>query len=299
MTTNILQNGEMSQKQSDTSLITLNQKIKEALLQYLPSEDFTPTNGAIRFDMVDKDKLPSTPTVCVFLYDIQEDLALRHGQPRHYQPGEHSLSPRRVHIRCCYLLTCWGLSEHHSDVDSDQVQVINMALNALLNMQLPDTYVRIVAPSEHLSGLGNFWQSMGDKPRLSLNFTVTVPVELGLGSPDIRPPVISTAVHVEPQLSWEQGDLALQFRRQLIELCLGRPVAADQDARTQLVRLQVSGVYTDAQGTDLPHPELAVSGLLSATVYSEVMSVLESMKSDWKDRVTVNMDKLQKIVVPA
>ncbi|GEM77079.1 Pvc16 family protein [Vibrio sagamiensis] len=33
-------------------------------------------------------------------------------------------------------------------------------------------------PKEELNSLGNFWQALGDKPRMVLNYSVTLPIEL-------------------------------------------------------------------------------------------------------------------------
>ncbi|WP_171845262.1 MULTISPECIES: DUF4255 domain-containing protein [unclassified Burkholderia] len=259
---------------SDKALITLNQNIEKALKRYVDAAI------GIRFDMVDKDNLPSDPTICVFLYDIQEDLEMRHGQPRHYQATMNQLTPRLVHVRCCYLLTYWEKSQSKPVLyDGQPVGVVNDALNALLNMQLPElpsTFVRVIAPSEHLSSLGNFWQSLGDKPRLCLNFTVTIPIQVGLDQHEKLPPVLSAELGelAEP---WEQYDTAWQFKREVVKQVMAE-CAKDTEidwvsVRTQLARLQVVCDYGTAEQPQ-ERPVIRISGLLDMQLKSMVSEIL-------------------------
>jgi len=271
---------------TDNSLLDLNDAIQTALERYLPVE--FGSAGRIRFDMIGKDRLPSEPTVSVFLYDIQEDLELRHGQPRHYNPGSHDLSPRQVHVRCCYLLTYWEPADSEIlgfDTPSQQIQVINAALNAVLNMQLPGlplSFVRVIAPSEHLSSLGSFWQSMGDRPRLSLNFTVTIPISLvgNVTDSDKISPVLRLSTELTSQdTSWEKEDWALQFKRALIAHVLhsyhNAPSNPDWIAvRAQLARLQVSYSYEDVP------PCIQVAGGVDAEVYNRVTDAIQALSSN-------------------
>lgn len=237
---------------SDDTLITLNRNIETALKKYLPAD-----NGpAVRFDMADKDNLPDTPTICVFLYDIQEDLELRHGRSRQYDASAGAFAPRQVHMRCCYLLTYWEKTADGGKVgpDAQPVQMMNKALNALLNMQFADDFpavLRVVAPSEHLSSLGNFWQSLGDKPRLCLNFNVTVPVRLGLKADDSKetgPMVRNIILDEQPEVP----EPAVQtFRRALLEKVIARAATRHPDAdlnalRGQLSKLQLNGGVTNS-----------------------------------------------------
>ncbi|QRR07645.1 DUF4255 domain-containing protein [Burkholderia sp. MS455] len=275
--------GKMNAK-SDGTLIFLNKGIEDALTKYIDG------TIKIRFDMVDKENLPNDPTICVFLYDIQEDLELRHGQPRAYQASVHQLAPRRVHMRCCYLLTYWEQSKPTPvPYDGQPVQVMNTALNGLLNMRLehlPAAYVQVVAPSEHLSSLGNFWQSLGDKPRLCLNFTVTIPIELGLDHEDTVPPVMSTELDETdpPPEGWEDLDKALHFKREWVTAMLKACPATQTDwnsVRAQLARLQVTCAYVDDKGAPLPKPAINLSGGLDSKLFplvgSTVTSVAEQM----------------------
>lgn len=291
----------------DNSLLDLNDAIQKALQEYLPGEFQVP--GRIRFDMIGKDKLPSEPTISVFLYDIQEDLELRHGQSRHYNPTSHVLSPGQVHVRCCYLLTYWEPADSATegfDAPSQQMQIINAALNAVLNMQLPElhsAFVRVIAPSEHLSSLGSFWQSMGDRPRLSLNFTVTIPITLGekVTAPDNIKPVLSVDTKLTSQdASWEQEDWALQFKRALIAQMLSAyqkssPKKTDWVVvRAQLARLQVSYSYGGVK------PQMQVAGDVDSEVYARITAAIKALKKNEANNSlldNVDTSKLQSVSV--
>jgi len=58
---------------------------------------------------------------------------------------------------------------------------MNQVINALINNRelkdFPTSYTRVIAPQE-LTNLSHFWQALGNKPRLCLNFSATVPVQL-------------------------------------------------------------------------------------------------------------------------
>jgi hypothetical protein len=190
---------------SDMTLIELNRAIEAALTAYLPD------GVAIRFDLPPKDEDPDIPTVCVFLYDIQEDLQLRTGDGRQFVPSSGQLLPGYVNIRCCYLVTYFeppqGSSSDSpaSQADSQALMIINSVLNALINRRsfptLPGSYLRIIPPAEQLNSLGNFWQAVGNTPRLCLSYMVTVPVRLtdpgvtytAVGATDVRVEQIDSA----------------------------------------------------------------------------------------------------------
>lgn len=282
-------------KKSDMTLIELNTHIRTALEAYLPAE--FKTANRIRFDMFDKENLPDSPTVYVFLYDIQEDLELRHGQSRHYQQQTETFSPRYVLVRCCYLLTYWWTGD---EMSRDALQVNNMALNALLNLKLgmPEAFVRVIAPSEHLSSLGNFWQSL-DKPRLGLNFTVTVPVDLDLEE-EVSTPRVMNASLADMAATWEHEDVALQFKRALVEAALVAYAQQSEAAsasdwlavRTKLAHLQVTCDYGAALSPD-GLPVIRVEGLLDSPLYETVVSEGKNLIGVWAEQGSVNMSDLQ------
>lgn len=162
--------------QSDGAILDLNRAILSAL------QDYVDDTVDIRFDLPDPGSPPTHPTVSVFLYDIYEDLQLRTGESRPYNGGV--LQPGRVNVCCNYLVMYWDVPAVDGGPGGEPVNqatvIMNQVLNALINNRqlaaIPGAFTRVVPPKEELNSLGNFWQSLGNRPRLVLNYAATVPV---------------------------------------------------------------------------------------------------------------------------
>ncbi|MBL4806928.1 MAG: DUF4255 domain-containing protein [Rhodobacteraceae bacterium] len=169
---------------TDDTLLALNTSIETALRDYFPVSD----GMGIIFNLPETLTDGADNTISVFLYQIQEDLELRTGEARQYDAATGELLPGLVSIKCCYLITYWDATakeDNASDARSQTMVTTNKIVNALINNRqlpvtdlLPSSYGRILPPSEHLNSMSNFWQSMGDKPRLCLNYEVTIPIRL-------------------------------------------------------------------------------------------------------------------------
>ncbi len=171
---------------SDNAIIEINQVLNTILSQYL-NTDGNKIN--IRFDLPEINSIQAEPTVSVFLYDIYEDLQLRSAEPRRYNPATNTLLPGWVNINCNYLITYWDANKPSSDSSSPDsqpnnqaAQVMTRVLNALINNRqltgIPGAYTRVIPQQENLNSLGNFWQALGNRPRLSLMYSITVPMKL-------------------------------------------------------------------------------------------------------------------------
>ncbi|MFM0740960.1 Pvc16 family protein [Paraburkholderia xenovorans] len=192
---------------SDTNIINVNNSLNTILLSYV-------TKGVIiTFDLPDLDNLPSEPTLSVFLYEIHEDLRLRTGQSRTSSVPDKTtnavtISPGWVNVNCNYLITYWdstqgggGGDSPASAPDNQAIKVMNQVVNALVNNRtlpgLTGSYTRMIAPKDELNSLGNFWQSLGNKPRLSLYASVTVPITLSAAVPVTAVGVLTTEADLE------------------------------------------------------------------------------------------------------
>ena len=151
------------------------------------------TDVIIRFDLPKLDSPVESPTVSVFLYQLTEDLELREGEPRQYLKGEGKYKVANVYLRCSFLITYWDPSdgvESAQGPDSQQMKVISWITGALINnRELPDggsLFSRLM-PSEHLNSLGNFWQALGNRPRLCLTYDATIRVPLNGPEKDLGP----------------------------------------------------------------------------------------------------------------
>ncbi len=169
----------------NNAIVEVNKALNDILSQYLNASGQTID---IRFDLPETNSIPSEPTVSVFLYDIHEDLQLRSAEPRRYSPANNLLLPGWVNINYNYLITYWhsskpgGSSNPDSKPDNQAAQVMTYVLKALINNrqlpEIPGAYTKVIPPQENLNSLGNFWQALGNHPRLSLLYSVTVPVQL-------------------------------------------------------------------------------------------------------------------------
>jgi hypothetical protein len=264
-------------------IITLNKAIASSLEKYLSR--ISDESIAIRFDIPEKTLLPDMPTVCVFLYDIQEDLELRHGQSRQYCAKTGTFDTRQVNVRCCYLVTYWEQPKKEGmKPDAQPMVVMNAVLDALLSAELETqlrgaglpSFSRVIAPSEHLSSLGNFWQSLGDRPRLCLNFQVTIPIKIEPDQPVKAPPVRSTELESS---KWEQYDKSLPFKRALVKQVLQKLDASQMpEARAQLARLAITCEYQAPK-----QPTVHISGLLDKATDNAVKEVIAENKARWHE----------------
>lgn len=95
------------------------------------------------------------------------------------------------------------------------IVIMNQVLNALINNRqlaaIPGAYTRVIPPREGLNSLGNFWQSLGNRPRLVLNYAATVPVsQTARPAADTVPPVTGAQQKIDQDLS--QPDSPVQSR---------------------------------------------------------------------------------------
>ncbi len=188
----------------DTTVVELNKSIEAALKKY-----FTQTHTVeFTFDLPDPKHPPQVATISVFLYDVQEDLQLRTGEGRRYDPATGIIAPGLAHVRCCYLLTYWSPVGDAEDApyegpDSEAMRAMNRVLNALLHHRtfdnLPGSYTRVIPMQERLNSLGTFWQAMDNKPCLCLSYAVTVPVALR-SEESVSSPVNASVVTLDSQV---------------------------------------------------------------------------------------------------
>ncbi|WP_158628721.1 Pvc16 family protein [Dyella choica] len=178
---------------SNMTIIEVNRALRDALRTYVQNDVL------ISFELPDPGNLPSVPTVSVFLYDVHEDLQLRVGESRAYSGG--ALLPAKVNVCLNYLITYWDSSQSRSadgpggEPANQSIIVMNQVLNALINNRvlqgLPNVYTKVMPPKQDLFSLGTFWQSLGNKPRLLLNYVATVPIPLTDHNDTIEPVEVS------------------------------------------------------------------------------------------------------------
>jgi len=132
------------------------------------------------------------PAIDLFLYDVRENLDLRSSEfyiERHSDgTATKTWAPARVDFS--YLITAWP-SESVANAAEDEHRLLGEVMRVLLRhrtipadllqgglldqpLPLP---VSSLQPGK-LQSVGEFWQALGGKPKATLNYTVTVAVDI-------------------------------------------------------------------------------------------------------------------------
>ncbi|MCW7549154.1 DUF4255 domain-containing protein [Photorhabdus sp. APURE] len=277
---------------SDNAIIEINQALNTILSQYL---DIAGQKIDIRFDLPEINSIQSEPTVSVFLYDIHEDLQLRSAESRRYNPATNTLLPGWVNINCNYLITYWDASKPSSDSSSPDsqpnnqaAQVMTRVLNALINNRqltgIPGAYTRVIPQQENLNSLGNFWQSLGNRPRLSLLYSITVPMRLQDIKDNMTPiSQISTSVVQKTSLDNSQISQALADK-----LCAD--LGGTEDIHLALAKVNLITKSTPDNNYNQKNESviLEVSGITLSTYLPKIKDILSIWVNKQESVVKVN-----------
>ncbi|AKH65166.1 MULTISPECIES: DUF4255 domain-containing protein [Photorhabdus] len=274
----------------DNAIIAVNNALNEILSQRL---SISGQKIDIRFDLPEVNSIPSAPTVSIFLYDIHEDLQLRSAESRLYNPATSTLLPGWVNINYNYLITYWHSSESgdgsspDSQPNNQAAHVMTAILNALINnRQLPDipgAYTRVIPPQESLNSLGNFWQALGNRPRLSLLYSITAPVMLQKNN-DMQPiKQISAYIDQKSSLDSSQINQAL-FDKLFADL------GGTEDVRFALnkVNLTTKPTNIDNENFENKNLTLEVSGITSPTYSQKIKDSISKWKSNQSAIIKIN-----------
>ncbi|OCA54288.1 DUF4255 domain-containing protein [Photorhabdus namnaonensis] len=277
---------------SDNAIIEINQALNDILIKYL---DIPSQNIDIRFDLPEINSIQSEPTVSVFLYEIHEDLQLRSAETRRYNPATSRLLPGWVNINCNYLITYWDANKPPNDgsspdsqPDNQAAQVMNLVLKALINNRqltgLPGAYTRIIPQQENLNSLGNFWQALGNRPRLSLLYSITVPMKLQNIEDNVTPvSKISATMDQKPSLDNSQINQALMDK-----LCV--ELGGTEDVRLALAKVNLT-TKPDTENNQNQENEsviIEVSGITSVTYLPKIKNSLVKWKDSQEAIIQIN-----------
>jgi hypothetical protein len=263
------------------TLLDVNNAMNKMLRAYV-NEDV-----AIRFDLPDVDATQSDAAISVFLYDIHEDLQLRTAESRGFNAGTKRFSSGWANVKCNYLITYWESTGPATDAgnpdsqpDNQAIKVMSQVLAALINNRqladIPGAYTQVMPPKENLNSLGNFWQSLGNRPRLSLNYCVTVPISLSDKGEEVTP-VKSLSTTVEPKAPVSPQAISDVLREQLMVALDG-----DDDARLAMthVNLDVSPVAASNGSAADIRVSLRVSGMTRTEYLALMNTVFEKWEKD-------------------
>jgi hypothetical protein len=167
----------------------------DATLAAVLAAELTVQNVAVSFAAPDDQFPPSgvgLPAISFFLYDVREDQALRSPQWALDQQsdGTFTRTPPPVRVTCSYLITAWP-SPSAPDPAADEHRLLGEVLKVLLSHRtIPENYLsgelagqqpalpaRIIAEPQ-LQSLGELWQAMGGKPKATLNYAITISVNV-------------------------------------------------------------------------------------------------------------------------
>lgn len=261
------------------TLVDVNNAMETMLRGYLNE------NVAIRFDLPDVDAAQSDAAISVFLYDIHEDLQMRTAESRGFNAGAGRLLPGLINVKCNYLITYWestgpatDASNPDSQPDNQAIQIMSQVLAALINNRqladIPGAYTQVIPPKESLNSLGNFWQSLGNRPRLSLNYCITVPISLSDKGEQVTPvKTLSTTVEQKAPVSLQVITNALRKRLMVA-------IGGGADARLAVthVNLDVLSVATqDGRAADI-----RISLLVSGVTQIEYLAPMNTVFDEWE-----------------
>ncbi|MBH3029540.1 DUF4255 domain-containing protein [Serratia marcescens] len=237
---------------------------------------------AIRFDLPDVDATDSDAAISVFLYDIHEDLQLRTAESRRFNADTKRLSPGWVNVKCNYLITYWepapskDAGNPDSQPDNQAIKVMSQVLAALINnrqlVDIPGVYTQIMPPKENLNSLGNFWQSLGNRPRLSLNYCVTVPISLSDKGEEVTP-VKSLSTTVVPKAPVSPQVISDVLREQLM-VALG-----GDDARLAMMHVNLDVLPVAASNGSAV--DISVSLRVSGMTRTEYVAPMNTVFEEW------------------
>ncbi|WP_211445290.1 Pvc16 family protein [Collimonas humicola] len=295
----------LTDNQSEDEIATLNATIDEHIKNYL-----TGMSLDLSWDAPDPANPPADPILHLFLYLIHEDLELRHGDTPRYLPESRRFEPRRANVRCLYLVTYWekdgsggrGGGAPASAPDSQAVRVLNRVTKALLSMRThPDLQhcsVRVIEP-EALNSLGNFWQSLGDKPKTIINFAVTLPISFEKPT-DVEVPIVYSN---DVQLGQGSGSWEIQLEHYLLEGLRQalRDSSVPVNAMSKVV-LQVTPVL-DASRVARENPpkkaNIQVTGVALASVKDLLAPLIETWQGSTVDLAneSITLQEVQNTII--
>jgi hypothetical protein len=167
----------------------------DATLAALLERELPVENVTISFAAPDDQFPPSgvnLPAIAFFLYDIRENRELRADRFALDRRDDGMVTRVRTPVRvdCSYLITAWP-GEGAPDPAADEHRLLGEVMKVLLRHpripeehlqgeligQEPPVSTRFLAESQ-LHSLGEFWQAMGGKPKATLQYGVTVGLDI-------------------------------------------------------------------------------------------------------------------------
>jgi hypothetical protein len=160
----------------------LNVKLRAQLESFIGAGEID-----IRFEAPHPDTAPKKPTLYLFNYLLHEDLNVRHGGGRTYEPTAGAFAPESAYVRALYLISYSDAAVGESssgDADSRTTQVVSQVVSALLsartNREFKDTVISLPEPAASAAGT-SAWQGPAPRGTAVVHLAATFPVQVRAG----------------------------------------------------------------------------------------------------------------------
>ena len=153
--------------------------VKTAITFATPNDQFPPQGVKL-------------PALDLFLYDVRENRDLRRVDPQVERRNGVVVQTRpAVRVDCSYLVTAWASPSSANPPGYDEHRLLGDAMRVLLRYPtLPAAVLQGTLVSQelplptttlqqgHLQNLAEFWQALGGRARATLNYTVTIALQV-------------------------------------------------------------------------------------------------------------------------
>lgn len=181
-----------------TILGCLDDSLKELLRLGIPLDE-----DKIHFDIAAEQSPTPDKAVNLFLYDVRENRDLRSNEWQvERRSGMVTKQPPPVRVDCSYLITASA-----GDTQSEH-DLLGLVMETLLRYPtLPDAILQGKLANQplptsslgsgKLQSVGEYWQTIGGKPKATLHYTVTLSVQ-AQEPIEVGPPVTEVTVRFGP-----------------------------------------------------------------------------------------------------
>ena len=284
----------------DNTLIHVSRRLENIFLEYLPAG----SSVKIHFGVPPaKDAVFDGPTISIFLNQVEEDAEMRHGSFGRYDHDNLLYFPGSVNLRCVYYISYWDKAEEEAEdiePDGQMMTMFNVILNALINNRELTysidgsddyafrAYTRLLPLQETPLAMTSFWQALGNRPRLVLNYQITFPI---FKQPEvIQVPVLSditTAMDQKATVNIDEEVAAILWQR-LYDALIDE-VVDSYEKKAQLNNLVVNSSPVASDEIAENRVAIVVSGVVEPSIKNliEIEIALWVDESDPKNIVTI------------
>lgn len=243
----------------------LSQTLRMLLRRDVPPEL---ASAQIVFDHPTEQFKPSQTTVNVFLYDLRENVELRHNENIvTRQNGQAILQAPPLRLSCSYLITVWIVGSSGDEQFLQEHRLLGQVFQVLSRYPtIPPEFLQgslvgqepplplMTSHIDTLKSIGEFWTALGNRLRPSISVTATLSMQPF--APQAPVPLVST---VDIQMESQRSPVNPRefFAGYMGGVLTGADGRAISNATVRLVELGLV-TQTSANGAyqfrDIPHP---------------------------------------------